>query len=79
MPDEQMSMGQCGICVIQGTVSATHPVGIDCACGKHFHVGAKYLSEALPITCPRCDATVETPFEIEGFNGSRKAAANDAG
>ena len=71
----QMSIGQCNVCRVEGTVSASHPIGIYCACGKHFHVGAKYLSDALPITCPRCDVTVETPFEIDGFKGSNKVEA----
>lgn len=40
------------------------PVGVTCACGRHFHVGSELMVRTDPcIECPSCERRF-TPLEI---------------
>ena len=55
--------GACQACEGR-TFSNDGPIGIDCSCGRHFHVGGALIVGNDPIACPSCYATVPHPVHI---------------
>lgn len=72
-------MASCSVCESR----CAPAVGVDCTCGRHFHVGGDWLVGTEPLECPSCGLSI-TPFElkddpqggtrVEPFTPERRAA-----
>lgn len=63
MAESEMQFGDCQICRSR-CFSEGVPVGIDCACGRHFHIGTSLLVRSDPcIECPACER-LTSPLDL---------------
>lgn len=61
-----MRFGECDICPRGGTFGNGVPVGIDCMCGRHFHIGDQMLA-GDSIACPTCERSVHPVLVAKSF------------
>lgn len=67
LPNDTVAMefGECPTCTRSGhTHGDGQPLGINCGCGHHFHIGPGLLVGAS-VSCPRCEG-VCPPVEVAG-------------
>lgn len=72
MPSYTM-LGECPTCEGRHTSGSGRPTGIDCRCGRHFHIGDDlWIRTDKSIVCPSCERAL-SPLDLDQHGRERDA------